>query len=83
MQKLEKRIREGVEEHIHAGYEYWHPIFRIHKDEIYNGICELYGCTECGGKKVKFMDEFCPSCGVKFEWKEIPEDLMEADKDKK
>lgn len=73
MQSLEKRVRGGIKEHIHTGYEYWHPISRIHVDEIYNGIedQELYECSECQEKKVKFLDDFCPSCGVRFIWKEI------------
>ncbi len=36
MIKTETRNRDGKEEHKHTGYEWWHPVSRIHSTSVIN-----------------------------------------------
>jgi endonuclease III-like uncharacterized protein len=36
--KTETRTRDGKDEHKHVGYEWWHPVTRVHDASIINDI---------------------------------------------
>ena len=44
--KTETRNRDGKEEHKHVGYEWWHPVTRIHSASVIN---EMVHCNDTHG----------------------------------
>lgn len=33
-------------------------------------IIETFECDTCGKKKIRFLDNFCPSCGTRLKWEQ-------------
>ena len=66
MVRTENRIRNGVEEHKHVGYIWWHPVSRVHDityvPEILGGIGYFWSnvCEEVDQmKKTMIYYETC------------------------